>query len=161
MIGFRSLLEELGYTNVATLLNSGNAVFTGNGRSANKHSLSIATALERHSGVQVLTVVKPGTELAKVVAANPLAVPDADHSRFLVAFAPDAPTLFALEPLLSLAQHPERFSIGRHAAYLHCANGILASKAGAALLGKAGRLVTTRNWATVLKLAALSGASAT
>jgi uncharacterized protein (DUF1697 family) len=50
---------------------------------------------------------------------------------------------------------PEQFHVGRHAAYLHCAGGILESKAGSALLGKLGREVTTRNWATVLKLKAL------
>ena len=52
---------------------------------------------------------------------------------------------------------PERLHIGGHAAYLHCAGGILESKAGSALLGKLGREVTTRNWATVLKLKALLG----
>ena len=50
---------------------------------------------------------------------------------------------------------PERFAIGDNAAYLHCAGGILESRAGAALLGKAGQALTTRNWATVLKLCAL------
>ncbi|MEX8500212.1 MAG: hypothetical protein AB3X40_07370, partial [Leptothrix ochracea] len=50
---------------------------------------------------------------------------------------------------------PEQFLIGKNAAYLHCATGILESKAGEALLGKAGKSVTTRNWATVLKLQAL------
>jgi uncharacterized protein (DUF1697 family) len=41
------------------------------------------------------------------------------------------------------------------AAYLSCPAGLLESKVGAAILGKAGRAVTTRNWATVLKLEAL------
>jgi len=48
------------------------------------------------------------------------------------------------------------FALGSHAAYLYCAAGILQSEAGEALLGKAGRLATTRNWATVLKLQALA-----
>ena len=50
---------------------------------------------------------------------------------------------------------PEQFLLGREAAYLHCARGILESKAGEALVGKAGKAATTRNWATVLKLQAL------
>jgi len=79
MAEFRALLTELGYTNVATMLNSGNAVF----RAAN------------------------GTSV-------------------------------------------------KHAAYLLCAKGILESKAGEAILGKAGKLATTRNWATTLKLQALA-----
>jgi hypothetical protein len=43
--------------------------------------------------------------------------------------------------------------VTEHAAYLHCAAGLLESKAAAQLLGKGGRDLTTRNWATVLKLA--------
>ena len=36
------------------------------------------------------------------------------------------------------------------------AGGILESRAGKALLGRAGQAVTTRNWATVYKLQALA-----
>jgi uncharacterized protein (DUF1697 family) len=56
---------------------------------------------------------------------------------------------------------PERFAIGKKAAYLLCAAGILESKAGEALLGKTGKLATatSRNWATVLKLQALARGS--
>ena len=50
--------------------------------------------------------------------------------------------------------------VGEHAAYLWCPDGILSSKAGEALLGKAGRQATTRNWATVLKIEALVKAAA-
>lgn len=157
MARFRSLLEELGYTDVVTLLNSGNAVFSSTTRASSAHVSSIAGALVHTLGVDVATVVRSAAELAAVVAANPIAVPEADHSRFLVVFAQDAAALRGLEALQCLAHPPERFVVGQDAAYLHCANGILESKLGAALLGKAGRAVTTRNLATVLKLAALSG----
>jgi uncharacterized protein (DUF1697 family) len=62
-----------------------------------------------------------------------------------------------LAPVQALAGPDERFVVGAHAAYLHCPAGILASRAGEALLGRAGRTVTTRNWATTLKLHALAG----
>jgi uncharacterized protein (DUF1697 family) len=62
--------------------------------------------------------------------------------------------------IASFATPPERFAIGRHAAYLHCAEGILKSKAGEALLGRIGRRATTRNLATTLKLLALAGKTA-
>lgn len=60
--------------------------------------------------------------------------------------------LRAIERLLAPS---EQFALGQHAAYLHCAGGILESKAGEALLGKLGKQCTTRNWATVCKLQAL------
>lgn len=155
MAEFRTLLESLGHTQVQTLLNSGNAVFTSSARSAARLATAIADALAHTLGVKVPVVVKSAAEFAEILDGNPMAVPEADHSRFLVAFANDADALRGLEALQPLAQAPERFEVGPHAAYLHCANGVLESKVGAALLGKQGRAVTTRNWATVLKLAAL------
>ena len=78
------------------------------------------------------------------------------RSSFLVAFIQDAGALAGLAAVGALVVPPEQFAIGKNAAYLLCAAGILESKAGKALLGKAGRSATTRNWATVLKLQALA-----
>lgn len=160
MSEFASMLRGLGYTDVVTLLNSGNAVFTSSGRSSAGHARNIARALGERFGVGVATVVRSGAQLAAAVAANPLPVPEGDHSRFLVAFANDVAALQGLEPLQGMVRPPERFAIGQQAAYLYCAAGILESKAGVALTGTLGRSVTTRNWATTLKLASLCGANA-
>jgi uncharacterized protein (DUF1697 family) len=65
----------------------------------------------------------------------------------------------ARAPLVPLAKAPERLIVTEHAAYLYCPDGILQSKVGEAMLGKAGKGVTTRNWATVLKIHALLGAA--
>lgn len=157
MADFKPLLQGLGFTDVATLLNSGNAVFTGPGGSAANHANQIACALADMLGLKVSVVVKSGGELAAAVAGNPINVPEADHSKFLVAFANDAAALQALDALQPLIQPPERLVVGPGAAYLYCASGLLDSKAGAALLGKVGRSVTTRNWATTLKLLAMCG----
>jgi len=85
--------------------------------------------------------------------------PDDGHLRFLVAFGQDQRALQSLIPLTQLAAEPERFIVTEEAAYLSCPAGLLASKVGAAMLGEVGRAVTTRNWATVLKLEALLGAA--
>jgi uncharacterized protein (DUF1697 family) len=159
MAAFRGLLEAQGFSEVRTLLNSGNAVFRSAGRSAAGHAKTIGAGLQQSLGVGVLVVVKSSSEFLTVVAENPFALPETHHSRFLVAFAQSeaaAQRLLVLSPML---HPPERFHIGGHAAYFHCAGGILESKAGSALLGKLGREVTTRNWATVLKLKALLGSS--
>jgi uncharacterized protein (DUF1697 family) len=152
MAEFRRLLEGTGYTGVRTLLNSGNAVFSSPGRSAAKHAEAIAAALREGLGVAVPAVVKSSDEYIAVVAGNPIAPPPEHHSRLLVAFAQDPGSLQELKPFLSLVQEGERFVIGKHAAYMYCAGGILESKVASALLGKAGRGLTTRNWATVLRL---------
>lgn len=155
MAEWRELLEGLGYTAVRTLLNSGNAVFSASGRSAGKHADAIAAAVQARFGFTVPVVVKSAAEFAAIVDANPLAPAEAEHSRCLVVFAMDSGRLHELSALQPLLQPGEGFVVTDRAAYLHCAGGLLQSLLGEALLGKAGRAVTTRNWATVLKLASL------
>jgi len=157
MAEFRSLLEAKGFTEVRTLLNSGNAVFGGAARSAGAHAKTIGASLNERLGLTVQVVVKSSSEFLAAVAENTVAPAEEDHSRFLVAFGQRRQAVQDLSVLLPMIRAPEQFAIGSHAAYLHCAGGILESKAGTALLGKPGRGVTTRNWATVLKLKAMLG----
>lgn len=159
MAAWRELLEGLGYTGVATLLNSGNAVFRSAKGTAAKHAATIAAAMKKDMRVDVPVIVKTSDEVAAIVAENPLKKGVPEAKRFLVAFTQDAKTLAGLAEVAKLVAAPEKFSVGKHAAYLYCANGILESKAGVALLGKAGKAATTRNWATVLKLEALAAAA--
>lgn len=156
MADFRKLLSGLGYSDVATLLNSGNAVFRARG-GASSMAADIAAALARRLKVDVPVVIKSAGELAAIVAGNPLDVSPAEHSRCLVAFTQEPEALAALSSIGPLVVRPERFAIGRQAAYLYCPAGILESQAAEALLGRVGRNVTTRNWATTLKLHALAG----
>jgi uncharacterized protein (DUF1697 family) len=155
MADFKQLLEALGYTHVKTLLNSGNAVFTSGAGSASKLTTAIAEQVETRFGVTTPVIVKSAAEVAAIINGNPMPPPDDHHSRFLVAFGPSEAAVQALEPLVSLATAPERLIVTKHAAYLYCPEGILQSKVGEAMLGKAGKGVTTRNWATVLKIHAL------
>jgi uncharacterized protein (DUF1697 family) len=155
MAELRALLSELGYTDVATLLNSGNAVFRAAKGTPVKHAAEIASAIASKLKVEVPVIVKSARELSAIVSENALADGAQDHSRLLVAFVQDPKALPGLAVIESLVAPPEQFLVGKGAAYLHCATGILESKAGEALLGKAGKTATTRNWATVLKLQAL------
>lgn len=156
MADLRELLTELGYTGVATLLNSGNVVFRAAKGTPVKLAAEIAHAISTRLNVDVPVIVKPVRDLDEIVAENPLAEDAQDHSRLLVAFIQDKKALPGLAAIDALVAPPEQFAVGKHAAYLFCANGILASKAGEALLAKAGTLATTRNWATVQKLHALA-----
>ena len=119
----------------------------------------IAAAILRKLKVDVPVIVKTATELAAIVAENPFAVEGPERSRMLVAFTQDRVALASVSSIAPLVSPREKFLAGRHAAYLYCTDGILESKAGAALLGKAGKRATTRNLATTLKLCELSNAT--
>ena len=156
MADLRALLASLGYTSVATLLNSGNAVFHASKGAAAKHATDIAAAISAQLKVEVPVIVKSAKELSAILVENPIKEEASERSRFLVAFVQDSKALHGLAAVESLIVPPEQFAVGKNAAYLLCAKGILESKAAEALLGKAGRSATTRNLATVLKLEALA-----
>lgn len=101
-------------------------------------------------------IVKSAGELNAIISDNPIDAVEHEHSRFLVACTQDAMALSGLAAVQSLVLPPEKFAVGKHAAYLLRAAGILESKAAESLLGKAAKSATTRNWATVLKLQALA-----
>jgi uncharacterized protein (DUF1697 family) len=157
MADLRSLLADLGYSEVKTLLNSGNAVFHSSGLSPAAHARAIAEAIQEHLSVEVPVIVKSAKQLSAIVRENPFSSDATDHSRLMVAFTRDDESLSGLRGIEALVSLPEGFVVGKHAAYLHCASGILESKAAEALLGKAGRAATTRNWATTLKIHAIVG----
>ena len=161
MAEFRAALEELGHGDVRTLLNSGNAVFSSTTRGSAKLATDIAAAVQARFGVVTPVIVKSAAEFTAIVAKNPIAPPVSENSRFLVAFAMDRTRIQELAKLRPLLQPGERLAVTEHAAYLHCVGGLLESKAGEAILGKAGRSITTRNWGTTLRLASLLCGSAT
>lgn len=158
MAGLRDLLEGLGYERVATLLNSGNAVFIAERGTPARMAEDIAKALSTNMKLEVPVVVKSAEQWSDIVAGNRLAKTVADPSCLLVAVTQDSRALNALAALEPLTAPPGQLTLGKYAAYLHFPNGILKSKAGKALLAGLGRIdgaATTRNWATVLKLQAL------
>jgi uncharacterized protein (DUF1697 family) len=155
MAAFRVLLEGQGFGDVRTLLNSGNAVFRCAASSAAGHAKAIRARLRESLGMDVLVVVKSAPDFLAAAAENPFVLPQEDHSRLLIAFAQDEGATQRLSVLQPMVHRPERFHIGNHAAYLYCAGGLLQSRAGSAVLGRLGHEVTTRNWATVLKLKAM------
>lgn len=155
MVDLRALLTSMGYDNVQTLLNSGNAVFDSTGTASHKHATRIQTAVAESLGVDCLVVVKSARDMAQVVADNPLAGQPLDPSRLLVALTPDSDALATLAPLGHSDWGHEKLHIGQHAAYVWCADGILQSKAAVALMKGLADNGTTRNWATVEKIHAM------
>lgn len=152
MADLRALLESLGYSDVRTLLNSGNAVFGGPAGPGARQAQRIRAAVARELGVDALVIVKSATEFGAIVAGNKIAHLATDPSRLLVAVTQEAAALAPLDALARADWGDEAVHVGKHAAYLWCPHGILASQAGTALLKGLAESGTTRNWATVGKL---------
>jgi uncharacterized protein (DUF1697 family) len=155
MADLRALLQKLGFTDVRTLLNSGNAVFTAPATAPVKLSQRIRAEVAKKLGVDALVIVKSAKDVAGVITGNVLAKVATDASRLLVAVANDPKSIAALEKHGRAKWGDEQVHVGAHAAYLWCANGILESKAAVALLSDLADIGTTRNWATFNKIHAL------
>jgi uncharacterized protein (DUF1697 family) len=156
MAELKAMFEDLGFSNVRTLLNSGNVVFEGGRTSVDADAKRIAAALTARIGVSANTLVLTATTLDAAIADNPFAERIDDPSRMLVGFHLDGRDRTPLDTLRR--DHPdEAFALGAHACYLWCPDGILASRIGDALSGAKFRdHITARNWATTLKLQALA-----
>ena len=156
MADLRKLVEGLGYRDVATLLNSGNVVFTSVRGDARTAGPRIEKELTARLGIAARVTIVGAPELATVVAKNPLAKVATNPSRHLVAFFPDEASAKLLAPLLREKWAPEAIALGSRVAYLWCPESILESP----LFLRVSRLmkdgVTTRNWGTVTKLHALA-----
>ncbi len=152
MADLRALLADAGYTAVRTVLNSGNAVVTGPDGSAAAHAARIEAAITARTGLDVRVVVLTAEQVQAIVAANPFAdiATGADAGSRLLAHVHAEPPV-AAEGTDPLAADPERARLVGRVLYQWCPDGVSAAPP----VGFPGVLVTSRNWNTITKLAAL------
>ncbi len=153
MAELRALGEGLGFTQVATYIQSGNLVFTASGTAA-KHDAALERVLAKHFGFPVETLVRDARAWSAIVAANPLGqLAEQDPAHVVVGFAQQKLRKEALAELRARAQGAERIELAADALWIHYADGIARSKLSPAVLDRcAGSTVTARNWRTVLEL---------
>ncbi|MCC7054552.1 MAG: DUF1697 domain-containing protein [Gemmatimonadaceae bacterium] len=155
MAEWRTLLTGLGYTGVQTLLNSGNAVFDAKAAPTATIASRIREAILDGLELDVPVIVKSAAEFQAIVDENVLAAGCTNDTRLMVSFGADTRVIAPLAGFQQYLTPPEAITVTANALYLWCPNGVLESKVAAALLGRQGQNVTTRNWATVKKIAAL------
>lgn len=156
MADLRTLVEGLGYEDVATLLNSGNVVFSAPGKTAKGAAERIQAAIAERLGVSCRVTVLSAHELDAIMAKPPFGRTADDPSRLLVCVVTDPADEKKLLGLKAQKWHPEAFAVGPRAAYLWCAGGILESPALDAVSRALRDGFTSRNWTTLTKLRALA-----
>jgi uncharacterized protein (DUF1697 family) len=152
----RELLAELGYVQARTLLQSGNVVLA-----ADAQEDGLAEELERNItdrfGVHTPVILRTRSELAAVLALDPLGDIADDPKRYQVSFLSAVPTPEALRAIAAVDVAPERFEhVGREIYAWH-PDGIHNSSLAKLLSDKRlGVTATARNWNTVAKLLELA-----
>ncbi len=155
MADLRKLVEDLGYAEVRSVLNSGNIVFSAAELDPGVAAAAIEEGLVLKLGVSARVMVLASEDLAAVLAENALLPVATDHARLLVFLLPDAAARAALAPLCERDWGEGALALGQRAAYVWCPDGVLDSPAAAALGKQLGDATTSRNWNTLCKLYAL------
>lgn len=155
MADLRKVIADLGFSNVRTLLNSGNAVFMGPQAPHKQIRRMIEEALVMKLGVPSRVTVLDSDELAQVVRQNTLVDEVSDPTRLLALFLTRPRDHDAVAPLLGQDWGREALALGQRAAYVWCPSGVLQCRAAAAVGTELGDATTSRTWSTVLKLLAL------
>lgn len=157
MAQLAGLLASLGYSRVATHLNSGNAVLSAPDGNPRAVELAISEAVRAEVGMPVEVLVRTRDELAAIVALDPLAAVATDPSRSLVCFLSATPDPLALAGLTATDFAPESFVLHGRELYLWCPNGIHDSPVAKAMSDKRlGVTATARNQNTVRRLLTLA-----
>lgn len=157
MARLRALFESLGFQDVATVIASGNVLFSARAGAGAPLERRIEAHLHQALGYEVATFLRRAGELAEVVTHRPF--PDfepltAGHALSVIFLKRPLDTP-AREALLSLQTETDAFHVRGREAYWLRHGRISDSKVTPARLEKAfGGPATARNITTVRKLAA-------
>ena len=117
----RELIEGLGYTDVQTLVQSGNVVFTARAKPATLEK-KLEQEIEKQLGVDPKVVVRTRDELAAAIEANPFTVPK-DPKNLHVTFLSGTPDKDAVKKLEALDFPPDELKFAGREIYVLYATG--------------------------------------
>ncbi len=152
MADLARLLTDLGMTDVATLLNSGNAIGSWSGP-IGPLGRAVGAAIEERLGFSCDVIVRTRAQIDAVVATDPLGATATNPSWYLVTFLGSAPTTDAVARLAAMDLAPDQWVLEGEELYVWMPQGVNASPVGKQLAqGVLGVTWTGRNRTTVTKL---------
>ncbi|AZO29971.1 DUF1697 domain-containing protein [Mesorhizobium sp. M1B.F.Ca.ET.045.04.1.1] len=157
MAELRSFFEELGFTDVATYVQSGNVVFRAKKGDAAWLTKQLEAAFEKKWGFNSRIMVRDAGWFERLVKDNPYPEVAGEPTK-LHAYALECePTAEETKRLAEKCTGPERFEIKEDALYLHAPDG-LGKSVFANLIPRTLKVPgTARNWRSVLALLDMAG----
>jgi uncharacterized protein (DUF1697 family) len=149
MPALREALEEEGFEDVQTYVQSGNVVLSSRAK-AETVRRKVEKVIAERFGLEVPVVVRTRAELAAVVRRNPLAKVATEPKRYQVSFLEKKLPAKTLKELEAVAAPSEEVVAHGREIYAWHPAGVARSKLWAKLAGKGlGATATARNWTTV------------
>jgi uncharacterized protein (DUF1697 family) len=154
MADLRELLSSLGYTEVSTLLQSGNALFATDARPPEALAVEIEEQIAASLELTVTVMVRTTDDMKRVVEQIPFAV--RDPAKCAVGFLATPIDRDQIAALDHSSFAPEELAAGDRELYLYFPDGMGRSKLVPILARNVFGPVTVRNWNTITKLLALA-----
>src|ERR1700733_1951404 len=149
------MFSDAGCSNVRTYIQSGNVIFETPGDAA-KVARAITARIEKKLGYRTPIIVRTLEQLAATIRGNPFLKAGAIEKTLYVYFLAESPNARAIAGLDPARSAPDAFHVRGQEIYLHLPNGMGNSKLTNAYFdSKLSTICTARNWAPVLKLAAM------
>ena len=156
MAELKVLLSDLGFTDVGTLLQSGNAVVGTAEKDQRKVAARIEKGIDDTFGMKVSVLIRTGADLRAVIDAHTLAEVAINGSRMMALFLSDAPDPKLLAANDPTQLDPDRVRVGDRVIYQWCPDGVLEAPNVVGFVEKNLKVIVTgRNWNTVEKLSAM------
>lgn len=158
MPALRALYESLGFTRVATYVQSGNVVFDSDEQDAARTARAIEEGIAQTLGLSLPVIVRDESCLQRVIASHPFAARNAaDPTKLHITFLSAAPSAAALDRLTLPTGCADEFAVEDREIYLFCPSGYGVTKLSNNFFEKKlGLAATTRNWKTVHALLELA-----
>jgi len=157
MPALREALEEAGFTDVQTYLQSGNVVLESRAKPETVQR-KVEKLISERFKLEIAVVVRTRAQLAAVVKRNPHAKVATEPKRYQVTFLEQKLPAKVVRELEEVAAPDERVVVAGREVYAWHAKTIARSKLWSKLAGKSlGVTATSRNWTTVEALLELAG----
>ena len=153
MSDLKTVVENLGHTDVRTHLNSGNVVFAAAERSNDDLAREIEAAITSQLGIDVPVVVRSGDEMRRIVENNPFPAAAADPTTLHVTFLGAVHDPATVASLAEREKGDDDYRVVGADVYLHYPNRIT----GAVFTLHGLNVATSRNWRTVTRLVEMAG----
>lgn len=127
MSDLRDLLISLGYADVRTHLQSGNAIFSARPK-PDKIEQEISSGIRKVFGMDVAVLLRSAAELAAVVAANPFITRGVNTCELHATFLAAQPAAAKIAAVDRAASAPDEFAVGERVIYLRLHNGVMGSR---------------------------------
>lgn len=154
MADLRTLLEQAGYGDVTTYIQSGNVLFTKQATDRAALARKLERTIEAEFGVRSAVVLRTAAELRKLARSHPFG---SDTSQTHVAFLVENPTAAGVRNLKAEDLAPDEVKVTGSDVFLRYPEGVQGARlTGALLERRLGVPATIRNWRTVTRLAELA-----